>query len=221
MFSDNQIAAYSALFANSSVYVDGILANPSLVDRYTSTKYCANLNQTTVSLLTQILKNADYEANSFESKRSYFSCKQMLELFCNPSVTDKFFATHTIFDCLDYLEPAGSVSAAFLPDVVPSGGVSAYPNATKIVTLAPSTFQLSTVLSSFLARYSIYSYAIVYSTSANSNKKYDMLYYQQLASNLAYKLSIGSAFSLSFSYSLDDTDTIRRALDTQKINRKF
>jgi hypothetical protein len=215
MFSDNQITGFSALFANSSQFVDNQLANTALVDRFTSTKYCANLNQTTGSLLTQVLRNANYAANSFEAKHGFFSCEQVLELFCNPGVANKFVATHSVFDCLDFVQPVQSPFGLYQPDDTRSNN-----NATKIVTLAPTAFQLTAVLAAFMNRFTINTYAIVYAVSSvPGSMQTDLMFYQQLAANLAYKLSVSSAFTLGFSYSLSDP-RIATAL-SDRINCKF
>ena len=200
MFGDNLIALdLSPLFSSTATYVNGILSNTSALNRFESDNYCAYLAQATASLLKQILNNPGYAANAFESKKNFFSCQQILELFCNPTVANKYVVTHSVFDCLDYLSPLSSGSYMVDP------ANSTYANWNKIVTLGPSTFQLSSVLANFLTKYSITHYAVVYaSATTGSGVQFDLVYYQQLAANLIYKLSVQSSFYLDFSFSLYD-----------------
>ncbi len=156
------------------------------------------------SLLSKILKNANYTRNSLESKRNYLSCDQVYELFCNPDITDKYVATHSLFDCEDYLFPSSNSWSS--PDSLKFQAFdsSSLTNLTKLIQLAPSAFQLSTVVSNFLQRYALRSYAIVYAESSSNDSLYDIAYYKQYAANLVYKLSADASFQLDFSYSLYD-----------------
>ena len=74
MFTDNLIQDYRSVIVNQTYYIDGILANPALVDRYESNKYCllstiATATQSQQSLVKSLIQYSNYTQNTFESKK--------------------------------------------------------------------------------------------------------------------------------------------------------
>lgn len=195
MFSDNLLSDLTPLTSNASYYITNTLNNSQLVTRFESSKHCAYLSQT--SLLTNILKNPTASSNSFESKKSFFSCLQVVELFCNPSLSNRFVASHSLFDCENYLVPS-DYAGNLLADS------NANPSFIKIVNLGTSNLQLAAVLSQFLDRFYLTNFGVVYSISSSASSEYDLIYYQQRAADLVYRLSVEGDYVLDFSYSLND-----------------
>lgn len=195
MFSDNLLTDLAPLTSNVSYFITNTLNNSQLVTRFESSKHCAYLSQT--SLLTNILKNPNSNSNSFESKRSFFSCLQLVELFCNPSLSNRFVASHSLFDCESYLVPSD-----YAGNLIADSNTN--PSFIKIVNLGTSNLQLAAVLSQFLDRFYLTNFGIVYSISSSSSSEYDLIYYQQRAADLVYRLSVEGDYVLDFSYSLND-----------------
>lgn len=75
MFTDNLVTDYRQIIVNQSVYIDGLLLNTSLVDRYESTKYCllstisSSMQNGQTSLVKNLMQYSNYTKNTFESKK--------------------------------------------------------------------------------------------------------------------------------------------------------
>ena len=77
MFTDNLVQDYRSILANQSYYIDGVLSNTSLVDRYESNKYCllspfytaTTASSSTQSIVKNLIQYSNYTRNTFESKK--------------------------------------------------------------------------------------------------------------------------------------------------------
>lgn len=211
MFSDNFLNDFSSVFSmengsNSKLVVDSLFLNQSLLVRFESNKYCASPNTNLInstgpsstSILNSIIKYSNYSKNSFESKSKYHTCEQIIEYFCNPSVTNKILSSHSTFDCEDYLKADRNIG--YIKDDNSSSNI--YVNGLKLVNLSPSVRQIEIVLTSIMNRFSLSHYAIVY---ADTNYLNDIFYFKKFSANLVYKFSIDSSFTLDFSLPLNDS----------------
>lgn len=89
MFTDNLLQNYRSILVNQTYYIDGILNNTSLVDRYESNKYCllstiataASSMSTSQSIVKSLIQYSNYSRNTFESKKVKDKCFHKLELW--------------------------------------------------------------------------------------------------------------------------------------------
>lgn len=189
-FSDNLLTHLSPIF-NGSYNISFLLNNTS-VDRFEANKYCSSFDYK--SIVYQIIYNSNYSHNAFESKTKHFPCEQLIELFCNPSISQKYLISHSLMDCEDFLNinSAGNVPASSITDNKNSSAI-------KLVALSPTGAQIEACLTAIMRKFAINHYGIVYSDSITNT------YYPKLASMLNYKFSIDSDYVLEFSVGLSDS----------------
>lgn len=220
MFSDSLVIDYRSIIYNQSYYIDSLLLNTSIIDRYESNKYCllstvsSTLSSTpstatTTSLVKNLIQYSNYTKNTFETNKVFIPCELIVELFCNLNTTLKYIFTHSVFDCGDLLNP-DQITNDYLQDDGSSDISSVNTNIMKIIYLSPTVLQIEIALKSFMSLYSLNHYGIIYSNSflANSTSTSsirEINYYQMLAYQLVYQLSADLSFNLDFSVQLYDS----------------
>lgn len=230
MFSDSLVSNYRQLLKNSSFFIDNLLLNKSLADRYESESYClsssssssssASTTSSTGSLIKLLFQHSNYSKNSFESKIKYITCELVVEFFCNIETERKYIFSHSLFNCEDLIKPSSSTSSGDVymldnGDDVDLGGNN---DLIRLINLSPSILQYEIAIKSFMNMYSLNRYGIVYSNSFTNLSSNDFLYYSMLAETLVYRLSADVSFTVDFSLPLYDL-TLHTVL-TSNIQRK-
>ena len=144
------------------------------------------LSSSTTSIMNSIDANFNYTFNSFELQSNYFSVTKLNDLFCNENVNISVL-THTTYDCDEYQNK--NLNSNSIP-------------VKQIICLSTSLNQIVSIIKSFLQSYNYTYYSVIYSNINQISSKY-LDYYQNLANNLVYKLSVNS-FILDFIHSISN-----------------
>lgn len=132
----------------------------------------------------------------------------MIELFCNTNTPVKYVVTHSAFDCGDLLNP-NQTTYDLVSDDYSNDTTSTSTNIMKVIYLSPTVQQIEISLKSFMNRYALTHYGIVYTNSylygsSSSWSVRAVNFYQQFAADLVYQLSNDLSFNLDFSVQLYD-----------------
>lgn len=182
IFSDNVLSEFENLIDFTSQF-SHLSFNDSSFKRFEANPslFCAN------TLIQMIATNNNYTLNVVESNRKFISCKNLKELICNPLIERKLIVTHSIFDCDEYFKFNDLVQNVYNSNLI------------RIINLSSSIRQIQIVLTGLMNRFSIFNYAIIYSSSRQND------FFKSLAGYLVYKFSLDSKFNLEFSLSIEDT----------------
>jgi hypothetical protein len=192
IFSDTSLVAAQSLFSTNVSIIDNLLSNASLF-LYEATTATNTTTANCVSLYSLIVTHSNYTLNSLETKRKYFQCEEILELFCNQQLSNKTIFSHSLMDCEDILKASNQTQLLTASNDNDASG------ATTLISLSPSSSQVTACIYALMSAFSISKYAIVFSDDLPSSS------YAQMASNIVYKLSkMNKSFSLEFSLGLSD-----------------
>ena len=235
MFSEDSLIDYITMYSSSYYY--NLLSDSSRVIRFDLSRSCfSNPLKSKLSapndyryisspFISVIISNLNYISNSFEVSTKYYNCEHLFELFCNPSIKDRYLTTHSIFDCEDFFpifQSSNNLDLFYLNNIMNisnnysiNQNISKPNNGLKLFSLSVSSSQIEIALNTLINQYQIDCYAVVYSTDTTSSDA-SYLMYQKLAANLVYKMSVNSNLKLQFSVSMNDP-----TLDTLLVNQSL